>query len=346
MLTWLRDQRRVLVLGAGAILIAVVAFTAGATLAERSHADDEEVAATEAPTVAAPSSDQPQAEPQGVDAVGQTASGTTTPTPVPATQMPATLGPVSAQFVETFDDNTGLERFRTGLYFRDNVLVAQDSWPGDHDLACGPPSTSRTIHRDAPDEFLYLCKDHLMTAIGDTSGYSVGWFSPDQVFDSVTEVCWDVNLTNLGSRQWWKVAVLSVDAPDIMSDQQASSLSGIEGPDRAVASWSGGGGWEGKLRIGGDSKNGPGLHAGSDKMTRYPGCFRDNQDGTLTMTMTGPVMAGDVSTESFTVPGSFPSGALKVVFQDHSYTPTKDDNHVGGRSLTDFTWHWDNIIVR
>ena len=61
--------------------------------------------------------------------------------------------------------------------------------------------------------------------------------------------------------------------------------------------------------------------------------------------MTGPKNGGDMTTESFYAEGSFPDGAVKVVFQDHNYTPTKSDNGVGGWPIG-FTWHWDEIVVR
>lgn len=251
----------------------------------------------------------------------------------------------SYKFTETFDNNEGLNRFVTGLYHRDSFLVEQEYWTGDHDLACGDPGTTRIIDRDNPEDSFYLCRDHLMTAVGDTSGYSVAWFKPAVTFDEVSEVCWSINLTNLGSRQWWKVAVLSIDAPDIMSEVGASNLSGIVGPDRAVASWGGIGGWKGKLRIGEERWEAWFFDAGSDKATRYPACFRDNNDGTLTFEMTGPRDGGDaIVLESFTVPGEFPQGPKKVVFQDHNYTPTKSDNGVG--YPIGFTWHWDDISIR
>lgn len=271
--------------------------------------------------------------------------------PVPGTGpigellRPWIINLVPGGFIETFDGNQGLNRFVTGVYHRDDFLIAEYAWPGDHDLDCGDPGTSRIIDRDHPDDVFYTCRDHLMTAVGDTSGYSVAWFKPAVTFADVTEVCWSVNLTSLGSRQWWKVAVLSIDAPDIMSEVSASNLTGIEGPDRAVASWGGVGGWKGKLRIGEERMDSWFFDAGSDKATRYPACFRDNQDGTLTYEMTGPRNGGDtVVMESFTVSGAFPAGPKKVVFQDHNYTPTKNDNGVG--YPIGFTWHWDDISIR
>jgi len=53
-----------------------------------------------------------------------------------------------------------------------------------------------------------MCKDHMMTSIGDTSAYSTGWFSPKQTFTDETSVSWDVNVTDLGARQWWEVAIM------------------------------------------------------------------------------------------------------------------------------------------
>ena len=62
-----------------------------------------------------------------------------------------------------------------------------------------------------------------MDSVGDTSGYSIGWFSPNQMFASVTEVDFDVNLTDLGDRKWWKVGVVSEVA--VQLDLQRSCCS-------------------------------------------------------------------------------------------------------------------------
>jgi hypothetical protein len=46
---------------------------------------------------------------------------------------------------ERFGMHHGFERFDTGVYHRDDFVVANDTWTGDHDLDCGPPDTRRTI---------------------------------------------------------------------------------------------------------------------------------------------------------------------------------------------------------
>ena len=67
--------------------------------------------------------------------------------------------------------------------------------------------------------------------------------------------------------------------------------------------------------------------------------FRDNGNGTLTWGF----QLENGSFNEFTVPGSFPSGPVRVVFKDHNYTPMKSPSTL--RSETTFTWHWDNIGV-
>ena len=47
-----------------------------------------------------------------------------------------------------------------------------------------------------------------MTSIGDTSGYSTGWFAPTRSFSNARTVSWDVNVTDLKGRQWWEVMVV------------------------------------------------------------------------------------------------------------------------------------------
>jgi hypothetical protein len=247
-----------------------------------------------------------------------------------------------------------------------NNSVVEGRWTGDHDQSCGSPDTQRPLRSDFrqdttgengwepyvdfhADELVYLCRNHLMTSMGEIAAYSVVWFSPDQVFSSVSEVCFDVNLTDLGNRQWWKVGVVSdslfnstyrtgyngvVSVPGFMiSDVGSADLDdSLEGPDRIIATWSGGAsaGYPGALKIGNNNVGGE-VDAGSDKATRHPVCLTDNLNGTVTFTVAG---------ESATSASSFPSGPSRVVFYDHNYTPDKDGTPIG------HTWHWDNIVVR
>jgi hypothetical protein len=251
--------------------------------------------------------------------------------------------------VETFDGNTGFGRFDWGIYHRDEFLVAQKSWSADHDLNCGSPDTQRTVIRDNPQTSFYTCRDHLMTSIGDTAGYSTGWFSPKQSFTGATQVSWDVNVTDLGARQWWEVMLVPTSFNSGVASCPQCAVAGLLAPDPSgLPAYP-----RGSIVVG----NGPfgrDINVSTDGVNRNvaqyqsicsidpAGCaskairrtfsIADNRNGTITVNYGGM--------RTYTVPGSFPTGGFKVVLKDHSYTPNKDGRPVG------YTWHWDSIIVR
>lgn len=288
-----------------------------------------------------------------------TSTSTTTSTTVPPTTT-TTTPPSGVQFVEAFDGNSGLDRFNAGVWHRDPYLVETSQWPGDHDLNCGSPATSRTIRRGSPTngttyfppgDYFYTCVDHLMTSVGDTSGYSIAWFSPKQTFNSVSEVTFDVNLTNLGDRKWWKVGVVSESQYNttwngaccgpaqgfLFADNGTAGLPGLVGPGRLIATWGENCSQEctvrhfgtGTQHLAGTTDTDP-----NDKMTRHPVSLRDNRNGTVTFSVAG---------ESVTQAGAFPACPCRVVFYDHSYTPNKS---FWPRVPNPYTWHWDSIVVR
>jgi hypothetical protein len=277
---------------------------------------------------------------------------TTTTTVAPTTTTTTTLPPAPAGFGEDFAGNTGIERFSTGIYHRDETLVAQTSWSGDHSHGapgedCGDPtSTSRTISRNAPAESFYVCRNHLMTSVGDTAGYSIAWFEPSRTFTSESSVSWWVNVTDLGARQWWEVAIVPAGwtsgvaaCPHCSAiDWLAPDPSGVPAyPAGALVVGSGPFGNDGLIRAGGVNRDPLGWSSivwadpegASSKAIRRPFSITDNRDGTVSVLFLG---------QTYTYTGAFPA-EYRVVFKDHSYTPTKDTLPVG------YTWHWDNISV-
>jgi hypothetical protein len=320
--------------------------------------------------------------------VAATTTPTTSTTTTPATSststsstLPAstTTTPGNAQFVETFDGNSGLDRFRWGVYNRgvnhveagtpeptdgvNNNVGAVGDWTGDHDIACGDAMTQRPLevtwqqdttgangwmpHIDTNiEQMVYVCRDHVMSSMGDVSAFTVLWFAPAQGLADANQVSFDVNLTDLGGRPWWKVGIVSdelwqstyatvdgVVVPGfVVSDVGSSNLNAsLQGPDRMFATWSGAGsgGEHGGMKIGNHPPSGFSA-ANADKMTRLPVSFTDNGDGTVTFTVNG------IST---TQAGSFPDCPCYVVFLDQNYNPDKDGALIG------HTWHWDSIVV-
>ena len=280
-----------------------------------------------------------------------TAPPTTEPPPPSTTTPPAPTG----GFVEAFDGGTGLERFDYGVYHR------PDGTPGgtvlaDHDLACGPPDTFRTVDAGIPSQSFYVCRDHLMTAVGDFSAYSIAWFEPAQTFvrGDVTTISWDVNVTDLGQRQWWEVIVVPAsytsgiaDCPHCATVSWVAEVANVPAlPPGSVAVGNGPLGNDVSVwHDGGQVDDFAGTcNAGhsfdwfdpycDDKATRVTFSITDNLDGTLTVDY-GSSHGGFVET----FPGQLPD-SFRAVFKDHNYTPSKD--HPG---LDRFTWHWDNIVV-
>jgi hypothetical protein len=262
----------------------------------------------------------------------------------PGTTPPAVPAPAAHEFVEAFTGNTGLSRFDTGMYHRDDVLVAQTQWEGDHDVACGDPATtSRTIHRASPSESFYVCRDHLMTSVGDTSGYSIAWFAPKQTFQGGkhTRVSWDVNVTDLGARKWWEVSIVPIGAPFLATVDFVASTADIDVyDDKSVVVGTGPYGNDGNIFTEGERRDPLGYNhvCGSgavdpegcaSKAIRRPFTVTDNLNGTITFDFLG---------ERYTFPGVFPP-SFRVYFKDHNYTPNKDGVPAG------YTWHWDNIVV-
>jgi hypothetical protein len=304
---------------------------------------------------------------------------TTPPTTTTTTVAPTTTVPSAAQFSEGFDNNGGLDRFRYGVYHRDLGYFEAGvpggrwgnsvggSWTGDHDLSCGSPATQRlfTSTSSNPEvaDLAYTCVNHVMTAMGDIDSFSIVWLSPNQVFSSVESVSFDVNLTDLGPRKWWKVGVVSdalfnskhpaglcvpngstcndnwknINVPGfILSDVGASDTwsNSLAGSDRMIASWSGQGsaGYPGGLLKIGNTNTSVGSNpTPNDKMMRHPVSLVDNHNGTVTFTVAGV---------SVTRSGSFPACPCRVIFLDQNYTPDKDGIPQG------HTWHWDSVVVR
>jgi hypothetical protein len=189
---------------------------------------------------------------------------------------------------------------------------------------------------------------HVMTAFH-TKGYAHLDFTPNRTFNGVSNVCWDMNATNLGNRKWVQLAVVPAGVAASVAPRLDWTHPGFRASD-GPASW--GLGLNGGVFLYSSTQGNAetftdGLSTGisfdnetssADKAQRYTTCVRDNGDNTVTISQGRP----DGSTSVNRLPGRFPSGEVKVVFQDVSYDPDKAESPpmVNGK-----TWHWDNIII-
>lgn len=270
--------------------------------------------------------------------------------------------PPVVAFREDFTSNTGLENFRFGVYHRNigsqeygrdkqvwggSNAAHGGSWSADHDLACGPPGSHRTLSSAVDDfsvdELVYLCRDHVMTSMGDVDGYSIVWMSPDRVFAGGPgrTVAWDVNVTDLGARQWWEVSIVPTGTEFLATTHWLAGVAniGFYHPDAVVI---GNGPFGRDVNISVDGANrysgwqpvcrdwGLDPEGCASKMIRRTFSVTDNGNGALIVNYGG--MFNQI------VPGKLPD-SFQVYFKDHNYTPDKDGVPLG------HTWHWDNIIV-
>lgn len=237
---------------------------------------------------------------------------------------------------------------------------------GEHDLNCGDPTTHRTITAgqtastfiDASGtQLIWHCapgndpaKGHMMTGL-DTQGIAYLSFSPKQSFTNVTSVCWDQNMNEMGGAKWINVFVVPV------SDVQAhgGNLNYLavqgEGFDASPAqfkqfvptnsfhyTWLRGStfGYQGRTltmdfwQSGEIGSQWAGVN--NDPAPRFTTCL--NSGGNMV------IHRPDGTLDTFPLGASFPSGPVRVIFQDASYNPTKHNGFVDH-----LTWHWDNITI-
>jgi hypothetical protein len=204
-------------------------------------------------------------------------------------------------------------------------------------------------------ESVYLCtavngdpeRGHMMTSVGDTSGYVIVAVTPDQTFNQETTVSWDVSSAYLGNRTWFEVMIKPVGTPDLgcvywvpcdlHHTQQFASY-----PPGAIVFGNGPFGGDVRYSIGPGNGNKLGDWCTIDPegcnslAIRRTWTIRENADGTITFT---------AYNRSWTVPGQFPPGEWEVVFKHHGYTQNKAEQpgaFIPGR----YTLHWDSVVVR
>ena len=307
------------------------------------------------------------AVPQTTTTVAATTTTMVMPTTtIPATTIPSTtIAPPAGAFVEDFGSATALTdrvdhgwsgEWNAGALFGDSA----NDWQADHDMACMNPNTSsRTIHlsgqAQANDAAFFPCtfagdpaKSHMMTTVN-TEGYVTVWFSPKQTFTNVNRVCWDQNITWQGGGKWTEVNFLTFaeyngqtdlgyTSPDFpssgASSPQGSAMNGVKMFGGGMDSYTNG-----------TFHGGPGGTTIADKAPRFQHCVRDNGNGTLTMSVAQP----NGLTNTGTVSGNIPDGAIRIEFVDDSYNPDKHffnpEQFVPRDSSGLYTWHWDNVLI-
>ncbi len=296
-----------------------------------------------------------------------TTTTTTAPRSSSTTVPPGTVpGAAGTQFSESFATDAR-QRFDWRLQTTNEPPTGD--FLGEHDMSmpCGSPTTYRTVHQPAlsatahsnvdvtNSELVWWCapgndgaKGHMMTAL-DTLSIATLSFSPKQTFTNVTRVCWDQNMNNLGEGKWVNVYV--VPAADVVAhggdlayaDGVGIPFGGIPmrlPPGAFDFDWLRGSihgfkiGADGSYNLVLDQWKSvtPGGMA-TESASRFTICL---DSGAGVVTLERP----DGSVDTYPLGARFPTGAVRVIWQDASYNPVKHNGEA--HSLT---WHWDNIEI-
>jgi hypothetical protein len=132
---------------------------------------------------------EPTAQPTSTTAPTAQPTSTTAPTAQPtSTTVPTTMPPVTGgSFLETFDGDPSAPlpfvspRWDVTVHSRDvGTWDAIEPMDADHGPDCSPPPATHRI--TAHEDTVYICRNHMMTAIN-ASGYGLIYLTPNHLVD-------------------------------------------------------------------------------------------------------------------------------------------------------------------
>ncbi len=236
------------------------------------------------------------------------------------------------------------------------------SYPADHGINCAgpaPPNPAQhavvTDHETdgmTPDASFFVCKNHMMSSMGEVEGYSVTAFWPRQefVFDRAAVLEFDVNIDDQHPRFWWEILITPRDQMKVGAAQDFWPIDERYPEDRIVLSFHPNS--ERQIEVG-TGAVAPGGWIVSEKDGRPWRLWVDPSDPALDdrrvrrrmriilhrTEITWEIEKQDGSYDLFrvAVPGGLPFDRGLVIFKTHAYTPNKDGN------FDRTTFHWDRL---
>jgi hypothetical protein len=223
-----------------------------------------------------------------------------------------------------------------------------------HGSDCAAPPASHEIH--SYDDAVFLCRDHLMTAIS-ADGYGVIYLTPNHMVDFTNGeavISWDMSTLRRSGRDW--VDLWITPYQENLELPLESWLPDLNGPPRNA------------IHIRMDLANGDtmfrtsiihdfeeaeppaqNLSTGYESFLKPDAKRRDTFELRISRTH---IRFGMPVYNFYWIDSSMPSlswGQGVVQFGHHSYNPTKQDgcpiNQLGAGSCVPNTWHWDSISI-
>jgi hypothetical protein len=249
-------------------------------------------------------------------------------------------------FTETFDgDPASPQRFSSpNWHFTRDIAhnqkfqVGPDPMDAQHGADCGPPPASHRI--SGWDDLVYICKNHVMTAINGNDSYGAVYLSPNAILDwgnGPATLTWDVSTLQMSGRDWIDVWITNPD--DFLSLPGEEWFPAYQGTPRnsITARYGVNAGnpeWHAVMSSNFNQLDVGVLFTGiqqTSPMVRSPFQITISSNSIkMTSLSTGATM-----TKNINVP--FTKGIVQ--FGHHSYNPEKDG--AGDPA----TWHWDNVAM-
>lgn len=290
-----------------------------------------------------------------------------TPTPTGAWALEETFdGDPTAPSQDLLPDNFDYavtHRSHPGDHFEPYPL-----FPADHGDNCAGPNpdivplpqhvveTRQDSDGADPDDSFFICKNHMMSSMGQAGPYSVSAFWPRQEFNfaggGVLE--FEVNINDAHDvRSWWEIMIVPRDQLKVAAGPVDSPISETYPDDRIVLDF---------------RRNVRTIKVGTGALAPDGWLANDTQRGmwdwawwrdlhpedpalddrrirrTMRVELQADQIVWGIETDDGTfdewsvpVPGGLPFEQGLVLFKTHAYNPVKDGN-------TDtYTFHWDNI---
>lgn len=242
-------------------------------------------------------------------------------------------------------------------------------YPADHDETCSGPDpsvfptrqhqvyTSQTSNGANPDESFFICKNHMMSSMGEVGPYSVSAFWPRQEFNFSDggALLFDVNVNEGHSqRHWWEIMIVPRDQLKVGSGPVDSAIDETYPKDRIVLDFRN---LVRSIKVGTGTLAPDGWLVNEREFGLYDwaywGALHPDDPALIDRRIRRKMRIvlrddrihwriktndGQWDTFSVRVPGGLPFKQGLVLFKTHSYTPHKQDN------FDTYTFHWDNIL--
>jgi hypothetical protein len=294
----------------------------------------------------------PPTAPTAVPIVAPTAA------PAPTTVPPPTNG---RTFVETFDGSpTSPQPWKPAnwdvtVHSRDvNTWANLESMHAGHGTDCAGPPAGHTV--SAYEDAVFICRDHMMTAIN-ASGYGAIYLTPNQQVDfssGEAVISWDVSTARTSGRDWVDLLItpfqqnLQLPLEDWLPD-----LNGLPRNAIHIRMDNANGNTMFRTSIMRDYKEtdvaNQNLFVGYESFLKPDAARRDKFELRISRNHVRFGMPGYNFAWADTTIADLGWTRGVVQFGHHSYTPSKDAgcpiNQNAGTGCAPNTWHWDNVSI-